>query len=153
MTIILVQNSRREVKMLVHNLCFRVSCGSFLTTFLSFMTKRANFAFKMRTQVVKPRNRLEDLLFVFMASYLLCCGDVELNPGPSGNETDTQTSQDPQEEAPKTKRYETRVDLQTVSTEIPPYEQHQQTLNKTWEHGYLKRSNNRMKISSRYKQV
>ena len=119
MTIILVQNSRREVKMPVHNLCFRVSCGSFLTTFLSFMTQRANFAFKTRTQVVTPRNRLEVLLFVFMASYLLCCGDVELNPGPTGNETDTQTSQDPQEEAPKTKRYETRVDLQTVSTEIP----------------------------------
>ena len=56
---------------------------------------------------------------MFVASYLLCCGDVELNPGPSGNETDTQTSQDPQEEAPKTKCYETRVDLQTVSTEIP----------------------------------
>ena len=54
-----------------------------------------------------------------MARYLLCCGDVELNPAPSGNETDTQTSQDPQEEAPETKRYETRVDLQTVNTEIP----------------------------------
>ena len=73
----------------------------------------------MRTQVVTPRNRLEVLLFVFVASYLLCCGDVELNPGPPENETDTQTSQDLQEEAPKTKRHETRVDLQTVSTEIP----------------------------------
>ena len=78
MTIILVQNSRREVKMPVQNVYFRVNCGSFLTTFLSFMTKRANFAFKMRTQVVTPRNRLEVLLFVFVASYLLCCGDVEL---------------------------------------------------------------------------
>lgn len=119
MTIILVQNWRQELKMPVHNLCFHVSCGSFVTTFLSFMTKRANFTFKMHTQVMTPRNRLEVLLFMFMASYLLCCGDVELNPGPPGNETDMHTLQDLQEEAPKTKHYETRVDPQTVSTEIP----------------------------------
>ena len=72
----------------VHNLCFRVSCGSFLTTVLNFMAKRANFAVKVHVHVVSPRNRLEILLFVFVARYPLCWGDIELNPGTVGKETD-----------------------------------------------------------------
>ena len=66
----------------VHNLCFRVSCGQFLSVFLHFMTKRASFARSMRVQVITTRNRVDVLLFVFVASYFLCCGDVEMNPGP-----------------------------------------------------------------------
>ena len=54
----------------------------------------ANFSVKMRVQVVTPRNRLEVLLLVLVARYLLCCGDIELNPGPFGKETDKHTTQD-----------------------------------------------------------
>ena len=46
------------------------------------MTKRASFARSMRVQVITTRNRVDVLLFVFVASYFLCCGDVEMNPGP-----------------------------------------------------------------------
>ena len=66
----------------VHNLCFGASCGQFLTTFLRFMTERASFAAKMRKQVITVRHRLDALLFVFVVRHLLCCGDVEMNPGP-----------------------------------------------------------------------
>ena len=36
----------------------------------------------MLVQVITTRNRVDVLLFVFVASYFLCCGDVEMNPGP-----------------------------------------------------------------------
>ena len=99
----------------VHNLCFRVSCGSFLTTFLNFMAKRANFAVKMHFQVMTPRNRPEIPLFVFVARYLLCCGDIELNPGPFEKETDKHTTQATQQETSTTNGDKARVDPQTVS--------------------------------------
>ena len=46
-----------------------------MTTYLSFTTKRAKFALKLRMHVIITRNRLEVLLFVFVASYFLYCGD------------------------------------------------------------------------------
>ena len=52
----------------VHNLCFRAGCGQFVTVFLCFMTSRVSFARKMRVQVITTRNRLDVLLFVFVAS-------------------------------------------------------------------------------------
>ena len=36
----------------------------------------------MHVQVITTRNRVDVLVFVFVASYFLCCGDVEMNPGP-----------------------------------------------------------------------
>lgn len=71
----------------VHNLCFRVSCGRFVSTYLSFMAQRASHAVKMRVQVIRARGRLDILWFVFVASYFLCCGDVEMNPGPTTDAT------------------------------------------------------------------
>ena len=65
-------------------------------TFPSFIAKQANFAVKMCPQVVTPRNRLEVLRFVYVARYLLCCGDTELKPGPFRKETDKHTMQDTQ---------------------------------------------------------
>ena len=99
----------------VHSLCFRVSGGSFLTTVLNFVAKRSNFAVKMHVQVVTPRNRLEVLLLVLVVRYLLCCGDIELKPGPFGRGTDKHTTQDTQEETATTQGDKARVDLQTVS--------------------------------------
>ena len=98
----------------VHSLCFRVSGGSFLTTVLNFVAKRSNFAVKMHVQVVTPRNRLQVLLFVFVANYLLCCGGIELNPGALGKEADKHTAQDSQEEISTTKGNKGRVDSQTA---------------------------------------
>ena len=99
----------------VHSLCFRVSGGSFLTIVLNFVAKRSNFAVKMHVQVVTPRNRLEVLLLVLVVRYLLCCGDIELKPGPFGRETDKHTTQDPQEETATTQGDKARVNPQTVS--------------------------------------
>ena len=67
----------------VYNLCFRASCGQFLTTFLGFMTEQASCAAKVRKQVITVRNRLDALLLVFVVRYLLCYADVEMNPGPT----------------------------------------------------------------------
>ena len=75
----------------------------------------ANFSVKMRVQVVTPRNRLEVLLFVFVARYLLCCGDIELNPGPFGKEADKHTTQDTQDETSTTQGDKVRLDPLTVS--------------------------------------
>ena len=75
----------------------------------------ANFEVKMRVQVVTPRNRAEVLLFVFVARYLLCCGDIELNPGPFEKETDKHTTQATQQETSTTNGDKARVDPQTVS--------------------------------------
>ena len=47
------------------------------------MTERASFAAKMRMQVITVRNRLDVLLFVLVVRYSLCCGDVEMNHGPT----------------------------------------------------------------------
>ena len=44
------------------------------------MTKRASFARNTRVQVITTRKRVYVLLFV--ASYFVCCGGVEMNPGP-----------------------------------------------------------------------
>ena len=52
----------------VHSLCFRTGCGQFVTVFLRFMTSRVSFARKMRVQVITTKNRLDVLLFVFVAS-------------------------------------------------------------------------------------
>ena len=98
----------------VHNLCFHVSCDGFLTTIFNVMDKRANIAVRMRVQVVTPRNRLQELLFVFVANYLLCCGGIELNPGALGKEADKHTVQDSQEEISTTKGNKGRVDSQTA---------------------------------------
>ena len=100
--------------MTVHNLCFHVSCDGFLTTIFNVMDKRANIAVRMRVQVVTPRNRLQVLLFVFVANYLLCCGGIELNPGALGKEADKHTAQDSQEEISTTKGNKGRVDSQTA---------------------------------------
>ena len=75
----------------------------------------ANFAVKMHVQIVTPRNRPQIPLFLFVARYLLCCGDIELKPGPFGKETDKHTTQDTQEETATTQGDKARVDLQTVS--------------------------------------
>ena len=79
------------------------------------MAKQANFAVELRVLVVTPRNRLQVLLLVFAATYLLCCRDIELNSGSFGKETDEHTTQDSQEETSTTKGDKTRVDSQTVS--------------------------------------
>jgi archaellum component FlaC len=50
------------------------------------MGKRVKWVLKMRVRLITVRNRVDFLLFVFVAAYLLCCGDVELNPGPMQNE-------------------------------------------------------------------
>ena len=82
------------------------------------MTKRASFARSMRVQVITTRNRADVLLFVFVASYFLCCGDVEMNPGSldkddleskSGNELQDGTTSETGDQ-PKTSK--------TVSTEL-----------------------------------
>lgn len=52
------------------------------------MSKRASYAFKMRIRVITVRHRLDVCIFVFVATYLLCCGDVEVNPGPATKSSD-----------------------------------------------------------------
>ena len=80
------------------------------------MTRRVSFARKTRVQVITTRNRPDVLLFVFVASYFLCCGDVESNPGPlNKDDLEFQTGNEPCDDA-------SRVDKQlpvpgTVSTE------------------------------------
>ena len=37
----------------------------------------------IRAKVITARNRFDALLLVFVVRYLLCCGDVEMNPGPT----------------------------------------------------------------------
>ena len=89
------------------------------------MTRRASFARKMRVQVITTRNlrldvrdnkrldvrdnkrldvrdnkRLDVLLFVFVASYFLCCGDVESNPGPlEKDDLEPQARKEPRDDA------------------------------------------------------
>ena len=80
------------------------------------MTKRASFARNTRVQVITTRKRVYVLLFV--ASYFVCCGDVEMNPGSldkddleskSGNELQDGTTSETGDQ-PKTSK--------TVSTEL-----------------------------------
>ena len=92
-----------------------MSAAAAFDDFSQLHGQAANFAVKMRVQVVTPRNRPEILLFVFVARYLLCCGDIELNPGPFGKETDEHTTQDTQEETSTTQGDKARVDHLTVS--------------------------------------
>ena len=66
-----------------NSLDFRPVCGLFRWTFISFMTKRARFIAMMRARVVLVKSRLQFTLFVFVAHLLLCCGDIEVQPGPS----------------------------------------------------------------------
>jgi len=40
---------------------------------------------KMKTRVITVRHKLDTVIFVFVACYLLCCGDIEMNPGPVTN--------------------------------------------------------------------
>ena len=64
------------------------------------MTRRVSFARKTRVQVITTRNRLDVLLFVFVASYFLCCGDVESNPGPlNKDDLEFQTGNEPCDDA------------------------------------------------------
>ena len=114
----------------VHNLCFRASCGQFVTVFLHFMTRRASFARKMRVQVITTRNRLDVLLFVFVASYFLCCGDVESNPGPlDKDDLEPQARKEPRDDAsgadkqppvPRTVSTEPTASRTTPDTGIAP---------------------------------
>ena len=62
---------------------FRVACGVFEHMYQCFMADRVKFAVSMRIRCVRARNKFEVLLFVSVACYFLCCGDVEMNPGPS----------------------------------------------------------------------
>ncbi|KAL8597120.1 hypothetical protein ACOMHN_008193 [Nucella lapillus] len=48
----------------------------------------------MRTRIVSVQNRLQCVLFVFVAAYLLCCGDIEMNPGPTGSTQQATTNDD-----------------------------------------------------------
>ena len=94
------------------------------------MTRRASFARKMRVQVIITRNRLDVLLFVFVASYFLCCGDVESNPGPLGkDDLKPQARKEPRDDAsgadkrppvPRTVSTEPTVLRTTPDTGIAP---------------------------------
>ena len=92
-----------------------MSAAAAFDDFSQLHGQAANFAVKMRVQVVTPRNRPEVPLFVFVARYLLCCGDIELNPGPFEKEADEHTTQDTQEETSTTQGDKARVDHLTVS--------------------------------------
>ena len=84
----------------MHSLCFRASCGQFVTVFLGFMTSRASYARKTRVQVITTRNRLDVLLLVFVAGFFLCCGDVESNPGPlDKDDLEPQARKEPRDDA------------------------------------------------------
>ena len=67
-------------------LSFRRVCGSFLATFHCFMQRRVEHALRMRKAVITVRTRTQLVYFVFVAAFLLCCGDVEMNPGPNHNQ-------------------------------------------------------------------
>jgi archaellum component FlaC len=56
------------------------------------MARRAVMAVKMRARTVKTRNRVEVVLFVFVITYLLSCGDIEANPGPPKRITEPRLS-------------------------------------------------------------
>ena len=49
---------------------------------------------------VRDNKRLDVLLFVFVASYFLCCGDVESNPGPlEKDDLEPQARKEPRDDA------------------------------------------------------
>ena len=69
---------------------FRASCGAFIPVFISFMLKRARYAVAMRVAMLHCSTRLHGVIVGFTLAYfywtglfLLCCGDVEQNPGPT----------------------------------------------------------------------
>ncbi|KAL8606584.1 hypothetical protein ACOMHN_009469 [Nucella lapillus] len=51
----------------------------------------------MQLRLITVRNRLDVLLCVFVASYFLCCGDVEVNPGPVDSDSPSQQQHDTEE--------------------------------------------------------
>lgn len=71
---------------------FRMKCGCFIWTFISFMAKRVAFVVKMAAKVLTVHSVWTGLLLGFVLSYLswgnlllLMAGDVERNPGPTDN--------------------------------------------------------------------
>ena len=64
----------------VHSLCFRAKCGSFVSTFHGFMSERAKLARQLRYRMIKVRSKLDTLLFLSVAFYLISIGCGELGP-------------------------------------------------------------------------
>ena len=58
---------------------FRAKCGSFLVIFVNFMWWRAKRVVECRVSVLRAK---APVVLVFVACFLLACGDVEANPGP-----------------------------------------------------------------------
>ncbi|KAL8572593.1 hypothetical protein ACOMHN_017227 [Nucella lapillus] len=71
----------------------------------------------MRTRLITVRNRLDVLLFVFVASYFLCCGDVEVNPGPVDSDSPSQQQHDTEEHSVMTNA----VNVPDVTTAGPTH--------------------------------
>eukprot|EP00745_Piridium_sociabile_P036491 TRINITY_DN65635_c0_g1_i5.p1 TRINITY_DN65635_c0_g1~~TRINITY_DN65635_c0_g1_i5.p1 ORF type:complete len:347 (+),score=67.10 TRINITY_DN65635_c0_g1_i5:180-1220(+) len=67
---------------------FRGVCGSFLATYINFMSKRAEKKLASRVAMLRLSRRVDGVTFGFVLSYLfwggilLRCGDIETNPGP-----------------------------------------------------------------------
>ena len=61
---------------------FRPVCGLFYSTYQGFMLRRARRAARLYTRLVSVRIKVELLLVIFFSNLLLCCGDIESNPGP-----------------------------------------------------------------------
>ena len=80
------------------------------------MAKRASDALGLRMRVIKVRNRLDVCMFVFVAAYLLCCGDVEVNPGPP------KATNDPRQTRLQTSRSHSVDDSNRTTTSSDPRE-------------------------------
>eukprot|EP00745_Piridium_sociabile_P008280 TRINITY_DN15544_c0_g1_i7.p1 TRINITY_DN15544_c0_g1~~TRINITY_DN15544_c0_g1_i7.p1 ORF type:complete len:407 (+),score=79.65 TRINITY_DN15544_c0_g1_i7:186-1223(+) len=68
---------------------FRQVCGSFVPVFVAFMAKRAKKKLAMRIAIVTLSRRLDGVTFgltltyLFWGGFLMRCGDIESNPGPT----------------------------------------------------------------------
>eukprot|EP00745_Piridium_sociabile_P031717 TRINITY_DN52698_c0_g1_i5.p1 TRINITY_DN52698_c0_g1~~TRINITY_DN52698_c0_g1_i5.p1 ORF type:complete len:344 (+),score=84.28 TRINITY_DN52698_c0_g1_i5:194-1225(+) len=77
---------------------FRARCGCFLPLFQFFMLKRARKCAAMQQKTLKIRTVTGGVIvgclltYLFWGSFLLQCGDVEVNPGPPRKDTLRQTS-------------------------------------------------------------
>ncbi|KAL8599625.1 hypothetical protein ACOMHN_053684 [Nucella lapillus] len=74
----------------------------------------------MRLRLITVRNRLDVLLFVFVASYFLCCGDVELNPGPVDSDSPSQQQHDTEEHSVTPGRPTLQQAMKTARAHVTP---------------------------------